>query len=168
MFLMILISTLLLQPAPLYVISPDFPNEGTIPVKFTCDGEDVSPTLIVNGIPAGTQSMALFVEDPEAAVANLTQWMVWNIPPVETIIEEGLSVDKELIVMKDSYRGPCPAMGETKRYTFKVYALDTILSLPAEANRNEVDQAIEGHILATGQLLGEYSRSVVTGKKRKK
>ena len=159
----------LLQPAPLIIISPDFPNEGPIPAKFTCDGEDVNPTLIINGIPEGTKSLALVVEDPDASLTTFTQWLVWNIPPTETIVENSIpGVQGVNTVGKNPYRGPCPTAAGAQRYSFKVYAIDRILTLKPEANRSEFDKAMEGHVLATGELLGEYNRTVAIGKKKKK
>lgn len=160
--------TLLLQPAPLNIISPDFPNGGAIPAKFTCDGEDVNPTLIVNGIPEGTKSLALVVEDPDAPLTTYTQWLVWNIPPTETIAENSIpGIQGINTVGKNPYRGPCPVAG-SQRYSFKVYALKRILTLQPEADRSELEKAMQGHILATGELLGEYDRTVAVGKKKKK
>ena len=159
----------LLQPAQLNVISPDFPNEGNIPSKFTCDGEDINPTLIVNGIPEGTKSLTLVVEDPDAPLTTFTQWLVWNIPPTETIPENSIpGIQGVNTVGKNPYRGPCPvSVSGAQRYTFKVYALNKKLNLKAEASRNEVEKAMEGHILAMGELLGEYNRSLATGEKKK-
>ncbi|MEX2231852.1 MAG: YbhB/YbcL family Raf kinase inhibitor-like protein [Cyclobacteriaceae bacterium] len=150
------------------IISPDFPNGGAIPAKFTCDGEDVNPTLIVNGIPEGTKSLALVVEDPDAPLTTYTQWLVWNIPPTETIAENSIpGIQGINTVGKNPYRGPCPVAG-SQRYSFKVYALKRILTLQPEADRSELEKAMQGHILATGELLGEYDRTVAVGKKKKK
>lgn len=159
----------LLQPAPLIIVSPDFPNEGAIPAKFTCDGEDVNPTLIINGIPEGTKSMALVVEDPDAPLTTFTQWLVWNIPPTETIAENSIpGIQGVNTIGKNPYRGPCPVAAGAQRYSFKIYALNRILTLQPEANRSEFEKAMEGHVLATGELLGEYNRTVAIGKKKKK
>jgi Raf kinase inhibitor-like YbhB/YbcL family protein len=151
----------------LTIISPDFPNEGPIPTKFTCDGEDVNPTLIVSGMPAGTKSLALIVEDPDASLTTFTQWLVWNIPPTETIIENSIPGTQGVnTVGKNPYRGPCPVAGE-QRYAFKVYALDRLLSLKSNADRSQVEKAMEGHILASGQLIGQYDRAIAADKKKK-
>ncbi|HTF27316.1 MAG TPA: YbhB/YbcL family Raf kinase inhibitor-like protein [Flavitalea sp.] len=159
---------LLLQPAPLTIISPDFENEGSIPSRFTCDGEDINTTIIVNGMPEGTKSLALIVEDPDAPLTTFTQWLVWNIPPGERIPENSIpGIQGINTVGKNPYRGPCPVAG-AQRYSFKVYALNTILKLEQDADRSEVEKAMEGHILAMGELLGEYNRSVAVGEKNKK
>ncbi len=166
MYIFIFFYTLIFQPAPLTIISPDFPNEGNIPARFTCDGEDINPTIIINGIPEGTKSLALIVEDPDAPLTTFTQWVVWNIKPTDTILEntvpgmEGINT-----VGKNPYRGPCPPAG-SQRYAFKVYALNTLLNLKSNAKRSHVDEAMKGHILASGQLIGEYNRSIAITKGR--
>lgn len=165
MHIFILFYTLIFQAAPLTIISPDFPNDGNIPVRFTCDGEDINPTIIINGIPEGTKSLTLIVEDPDAPLTTFTQWIVWNIKPTDTILEntvpglEGINT-----VGKNPYRGPCPAAG-SQRYAFKVYALNTMLSLKPDAKRIHVEEAMKGHILAFGQLIGEYNRSIAITEK---
>jgi Raf kinase inhibitor-like YbhB/YbcL family protein len=168
MFIITFILILFLQPAPLTIVSPDFANEGRIPVKFTCDGEDVNPTLIVNGAPEGTRSLALIVEDPDAALTTFTQWIVWNIPPTETIGENTVPGTQGMNTLgKNPYRGPCPVTG-TQRYVFRVYALDRMLNLKSNAGRSALEEAMEGHVLATGELVGEYDRAVVADQKKKK
>lgn len=169
MYLTAFIFTLLLQPAPLYIISPDFANEGTMPRRCTCDGEDVHPTLIVNGIPSETKSLVLLVEDGEDMLEPLTGWLVWNIPPSETILAntlEGLTGAKA--VLKEEYQGPCPESGKSQRYSFKVYALEDMLPLEADADKDAVLAAMEGKILASGELTGIYSRTEVLSRKRKR
>lgn len=167
MFTLLIFTILLPQPSPLYIVSPDFADGGSIPAKFTCDGEGIYPTLIVNGMPQDTESLVLIVEDPDAP--DKTQWMLWNIPPMETITDNNL---RELdAAHKDggsAYRGLCPANDSGQRYTFRVYALDELLNLRSNAGREEIENAIRDHVVASGQLQGEYSRSVVTGRKRKK
>ena len=165
--ILILIALQFLQPSPLYVVSPDFPDGGDIPVRFTCDGDDVYPTLIVNGIPEGTQSLALIVEDPDAPLE--TQWLVWNIKPTETITESSLrEVDGIATAGSHRYRGPCPSDDSGQRYAFKVYALDAVLSIQSSAGRQAIEKEMEDHLLASGQLRGKYSRSVAIGKKRRR
>lgn len=163
MYLFIFLWALVAQPAPLTVISPDFSEGGFIPSRFTCDGEDVNPTLIIHGIPEGTRSLVLVVEDPDAALTTFTQWLVWNIPPTDRIVENTIpGIEGINTVGKNPYRGPCPVAG-SQRYAFKVFALDRVLTLEANAKRYVVEQQMEGHILAAGQLSGEYNRTVATG-----
>lgn len=169
MYLTAFLFTLLLQPAPLYIVSPDFANEGTMPRKCTCDGEDIHPTLIVNGIPPETKSLVLIAEDADETLEPLGGWLVWNIPPSETILAntlEGLTGAKA--VLKEKYQGPCPETGGSQRYSFKVYAMGIMLPLEADAEKEAVLEAMEGNILAKGELTGIYSRTEILSKKRKK
>ena len=142
----------------LRVKSPAFENNKLIPSKYTCDGEEVSPPLTVEGIPEKTKSLALIMEDPDAPAGLFIHWLVWNIPPTDKIQEnsvpgiEGLNTNK-----KNSYHGPCPP-GGTHRYYFKVYALDTLLKLGALSDKEVLENAMQNHILAYGELIGLYRR----------
>ena len=142
----------------LTVKNPAFENNKLIPSKYTCDGEEVSPPLIVEGIPEKTKSLALIMEDPDAPAGLFIHWLVWNIPPTDKIQEnsvpgtEGLNTNQ-----KNSYHGPCPP-GGTHRYYFKVYALDTLLKLGAFSEKEVLENAMQNHILAYGELLGLYRR----------
>jgi Raf kinase inhibitor-like YbhB/YbcL family protein len=142
----------------LTVKSPAFENNKLIPSRYTCDGEEVSPPLIVEGVPEKTRSLALIMEDPDAPAGLFIHWLVWNIPPTDKIQEnsvpgtEGLNTNK-----KNSYHGPCPP-GGTHRYYFKVYALDTHLNLSAFSEKEVLENAIQNHILAHGELVGLYRR----------
>lgn len=132
---------------------------GVIPVKYTCDGADINPPLRIEGIPEGTHSLVLIVDDPDAPGGTWDHWIVWNIPLVETIEEDSVPGTEGLNDFKtQSYGGPCPPSG-THRYFFKVYALDTTLDLPTTSTKTDVEQAMIGHILANGELIGLYSRS---------
>jgi len=140
------------------VKSPAFENNKLIPSKYTCDGEDVSPPLTIEGIPEKTKSLALIMEDPDAPAGLFIHWLVWNIPLTDEIQEnsvpgtEGLNTNK-----KNSYHGPCPP-GGTHRYYFKVYALDTPLNLGALSEKKVLENAMQNHILAQGELIGLYRR----------
>lgn len=161
MVYLILLIAQLLQPAPLYVVSPDFEDGGSIPVHCTCDGANNQPTLIVHGIPEAAKSLTLIVD---GAQSSASEWLVWNIPPEETLDELTLVGGKEAEI-KRTYRGLCPESGVVQSYAFKVYALDTLLELPDNAGRVELEKAMESHILASGELRGNYSRSMVTGRR---
>ena len=143
----------------LSVESPAFENNKLIPAKYTCDGDDVNPPLIIEGIPEEAKTLALIVDDPDAPMGTWDHWIVWNIPPTGKIEEntvpgtEGMNTDR-----KHSYGGPCPPYG-THRYFFKVYALDTKLTLNPDSKKKDVEKAIESHILAKGELVGLYRRS---------
>jgi Raf kinase inhibitor-like YbhB/YbcL family protein len=149
--------------SPLKITSPDFRDGGYIPMRFTCDGEDINPTLLIEGWPPETRSLVLIVEDPDAALTTFTQWLVWNIPPTHRIEENTIpGIEGLNTVGKNPYRGPCPAVGP-QRYAFKVYALDRLLSLNENSKRSDVEKAIEGHIVAAGMLTGVYDRTVAAG-----
>ena len=143
----------------LVVKSPAFENNKLIPSKYTCDGEDVNPPLTIEGLPEKTKSLALIVEDPDAPAGLWVHWVVWNIPPTNTIKEnsipgtEGLNTYK-----KHSYHGPCPP-GGTHRYFFKVLALDTKLSISALAEKEILGNSLQSHIIAQGELMGLYRRA---------
>ncbi|MGM5483538.1 MAG: YbhB/YbcL family Raf kinase inhibitor-like protein [Nanobdellota archaeon] len=144
----------------LNIKSPAF-NEGEeIPIKYTCDGENVNPELIISNIPKNTESILLLVNDPDAPIGDFTHWILMNISPSETIkIEENSSPGKEGIndFGSEGYKGPCPPSG-THRYHFNAYALDKTLERPDNTKRKEIDNVIRGHILAHGILMGKYSR----------
>ncbi|MEM2897215.1 MAG: YbhB/YbcL family Raf kinase inhibitor-like protein, partial [Candidatus Bathyarchaeia archaeon] len=142
----------------LKISSPVFENNEFIPKKYTCDGDDVNPPLKIEGIPEGTQSLVLIVDDLDAPTRTWNHWVVWNIPPIEEIEENSVpGVEGMNDFKKHSYGGPCPPSG-THRYFFKVYALDTKLDLDPNSTKEDVERAIEGHILAKGEIIGLYSR----------
>jgi len=142
----------------LTVTSPGFENNNLIPSKYTCDGDDVNPPLIIEGIPEGTKSLVLIVDDPDAPMGTWDHWIVWNISPTSKIEENSVpGVEGLNDFRKHSYGGPCPPSG-THRYFFKVYALDTKLDLNSNSRKKNVEKAMKGHILAEGVLVGLYSR----------
>ena len=142
----------------LIITSPAFENEGVIPSKYTCDGENVNPRLNIDGLPEGTESLVLIVDDPDAPMGTWDHWTVWNIPPSERIEEDSVPGTEGLNDFgKHSYGGPCPPSG-THRYFFKVYALDTKLNLNGSSRKKDVEKAMKGHILAKGELIGLYKR----------
>lgn len=144
----------------LQISSPAFSAGGMIPAKYTCEGAEVSPPLRVSHIPAGTRSLALTLHDPDAPhPGGVTHWVIWNLPVNGQIPEHftdgitGLNSDQ-----KNTYKGMCPPSG-THRYNFKVYALDSMLQLPANTDQAGLEKAVQGHILAEGLLTGKYSKS---------
>jgi len=142
----------------LRMTSPAFENKGSIPSKYTCDGRDVNPPLKIEDIPKETQSLVLIVDDPDAPAGTFDHWIVWNIPPTERIEENSVPGTEGLNdLRKHSYGGPCPPSG-THRYFFKVYALDTKLSLNPNSRKRDLEKAMTGHILAKGELIGLYRR----------
>lgn len=144
------------------ITNPAFQEEGNIPSKFTCDGSDANPTLRFEGAPAEAKSLALIVDDPDAPSGLFTHWLVWNIDPKTTAIDENSAPPNAIQGKNDfgksGYGGPCPPSG-THRYFFKVFALDRKLELPAGSKRAQLDAQMRGHIIAQGELMGRYSRS---------
>ncbi len=145
----------------LNVTSTAFTEGANIPKKYTCDGASVSPPLKWSGAPAQTLSFALIVDDPDAPVGTFTHWVAFDIPSNQTEISEGAkNVGRagQNSAGRNGYIGPCPPSG-THRYIFNVYALDVpALNLNEGAARDEVSNAIKGHILAEGMLMGRYGR----------
>lgn len=142
--------------------SPVFQNNQPIPPKYTCDGEDINPPLNFADIPANTKSLALIVDDPDAARGDWVHWLVWNIKPDTVEIKENSVPEHATAGTTDFGRsgwgGPCPPSG-SHHYQFKIYALDIELSLPASAKKAELEQAMQGHILDQTVLVGLYQRS---------
>jgi len=138
--------------------SPEFKNNEFIPKKFTCEGEDINPALIIKGVPAGTKSLALIIDDPDASIGTWVHWVVFNIPLTEEIKEN--SVPGKLGMTnsgKKDFHGPCPPSG-THRYFFKIYALDEMLNLDEGIRKGELEKAMKGHVLGEAQLIGLYKR----------
>jgi len=152
--------------ATMKLISPAFSHNESIPTRYTCDGENISPALAWSDAPAGTQSFALIVDDPDAPKKVWVHWIVFNIPvTVEHIIENQGATGEEVAFTQGStdfngaqkWGGPCPPNG-THRYHFTLYALDTMLDLPAGATKEELLSAMHGHILEKTTLIGTYQR----------
>jgi len=143
----------------LTITSPAFKHNQPIPPKYTCDGQDVNPPLNIEGIPANTKSLALIVDDPDAPMGTWDHWIVWNILPTTTTIKENTIPGEEGLndFRKHNYGGPCPPSG-THRYYFKVYALDTKLTLNQNSKKGDLEKEMKAHILAKGELIGLYSR----------
>lgn len=138
-----------------------------IPSKYTCDGQDISPPLQWEGVPEGTQSLALISDDPDAPMGTWVHWVVWNMPADQTGLNENIPKDAVLPngtcqgisdFGRPGYGGPCPP-GGTHRYCFKVYALDTQLDLSEDTRKADLEQAMKGHVLAQGELMGTYRRT---------
>jgi len=152
--------------ATLQLISTAF-NEGElIPSKYTCDGKDISPPLKWSGVPKNTKSLALICDDPDAPSGTWVHWVVYYILSTVSELPEGVPTKETTSdglkqgtndFKKIGYGGPCPPSG-THRYYFKLYALDTELQLSSKVKKSDVEKAMKGHILATGQLMGKYKR----------
>ncbi len=144
----------------LKLTSPAFEHNGKIPDRYTCKGKDVNPPLNIEGAPAETQSFVLIVDDPDAPVGIWDHWIVLNIPLISEIEEDSvpLGASEGLNSFgRTAYGGPCPPSG-THRYFFKLYALDTLLRLDKNTQKEEVEKAMKGHILDRAELIGLYSK----------
>jgi Raf kinase inhibitor-like YbhB/YbcL family protein len=143
----------------LIVKSSAFKPNKPIPRKYSCDGNDVNPPLTIEGTPKEAKTLALIVDDPDAPSGTFDHWIVWNIPASTSKIGENTVPGKEGMnsAKQPSYMGPCPP-GGTHRYFFKVYALDIELDLGINSKKKDVEKAMQGHILAKGDLVGLYSR----------
>lgn len=151
--------------------SSAFQSELTIPKKFTCDGEDLSPALQWKEAPAGTKSFALIMDDPDAPPGTWVHWLIYDLPAGLVSLAEGVAKtengpqgSKQGLVWgvdtfsKVGYYGPCPPPGKPHRYYFKLYALDTLLNLPPKATKPQLEAKIKGHILGQATLMGTYGR----------
>ena len=142
----------------LKLISTVFSHNGHIPLKYTCEGENINPPLEVENIPDNTKTLALTVEDPDAPRGVFTHWVVWNISPNETIPEgNNPGINGTNSFGKTGYGGPCPPSG-VHRYFFRVFALDDELDLSAGSTKEELLNAMKGHIIATAELMGVYQK----------
>lgn len=149
----------------LKLISTVFSHNGHIPPEYTCEGKNINPPLKVQNIPEGTKTLALIVEDPDAPRGVFDHWVVWNISPNEGIGEgSNVGINGTNGFGKTGYGGPCPPSG-VHRYFFRVFALDDELVLLAGAKKEELLDAMKGHILASAELMGVYQKhkQAVTG-----
>lgn len=144
----------------MHIESPAFEAHQTIPKKFTGEGENVSPPLILQDIPKGTKSLVLIVDDPDAPSGVFVHWLAWNIDPNTQQLPEGTKppVQGKNDFGERAYKGPLPPKGPKHRYFFKLYALDTKLTLPEGSNKKQLEDAMEGHILSQSELVGLYQR----------
>lgn len=144
------------------VTSSAFSNGAVIPPRYTCSGEDVSPPISWSGVPDGAQSLALTVIDPDAPGKPFVHWVVFGLPASSSGLTEGEAPRGILQGRNDfgsnGYRGPCPPAGAPHHYHFKVYALDTKLSLQSGASEAAFEDAIKGRVIATGELVGTFKR----------
>lgn len=143
----------------LTITSKAFENNGPIPRKYTCEGRGISPPLEIWNIPLGTQSLAITVHDPDAALdGGYTHWVVWNISPTRKIrrhFRKGEAGPNT--IGEHKYKGLCPSLG-IHHYHFKVYALDTKLDIDRNTYKAGLEEKMRGHILAEGELVGVYMR----------
>jgi Raf kinase inhibitor-like YbhB/YbcL family protein len=143
------------------ISSPAFVHNTMIPRKYTCQGDDVSPPLILESVPPSAKSLVLVVDDPDAPMGTWDHWIIWNIPVIKEIREGTAPMGAIQGVNSwgnNGYGGPCPPRG-VHRYVFKVYALDITLDLDAGSDKHVVEHAMEGHVLAKTELVGLYKKT---------
>lgn len=152
--------------AAIKITSAAFSDNGMMPPKYTCDGENISPPLKWEGVPEKARTLALIADDPDAPNGTWTHWVLFNLSASARELPENILPEKQPASVasqgtndfkKIGYGGPCPP-GGTHRYFFKLYALDAELKLDAGATKDELLKAMEGHILAEGQLVGKYEK----------
>jgi len=148
--------------------SAAFTAGAAIPSQHTCDGADSSPPLAWSGQPAATKTFALIADDPDAPAGTWVHWVLFNLSGVIRALPENLAKDETVLggalqgrndFRRIGYGGPCPPPGKPHHYEFKLYALDAPLSLRGGATKADVERAMEGHILAQGELVGLYKKT---------
>ena len=138
----------------------------SVPIENTCDGDDVSPAIEIQGLNAS--SLAIIVDDPDAPSGIFTHWAIWNIPPTDIIsgsIAKSVTISSPFPARQGTndfgeigYSGPCPPSGKPHRYFFRVFGLDRMLDLPAGASAADLWAAMNGHILQKGEAVASYER----------
>ena len=155
------------KPARMEIKSAAFQNGGDIPRKHTCDGDDTSPRLSWTEAPAGAKMFALIADDPDAPGGTWVHWVIYDLPRTMKELPEALAAGDTLPngakqgvndFRKTGYGGPCPPPGAPHRYFFKLYALDAATNLKPRATKQQVLDAIKGHVVAEGELMGKYGR----------
>lgn len=164
-FLILLVTLPILGENKMEITSSAFAQNGNIPNKYTCDGQNVSPPLAWKNAPPQAKSFALIMDDPDAPSKTWVHWVVWNLPADTFELPEGVGkgnrIGKAFQGITDfgqnGYGGPCPPSG-THRYFTKLYALDLILDLEPNSNKTTLEKAMKDHILAHAELIGTYIR----------
>ena len=149
------------------IISPSFADGQSIPPKYTCDGENLSPRLSWDQVPQGAKTLTLICDDPDAPAGTWVHWVLYDLPAISKELPEAVEAKAELAngtkqgrndFKQIGYGGPCPPKGGPHRYYFKLYALDRQLDLRSGATAKEVQEAMNGHIVGEGKLMGTYKR----------
>lgn len=172
--MIVLLNALAAGALAMNLTSPSFKDHARIPKHFTCDGEDASPPLAWSGLPDGTKSLALVVDDPDAPPGTWVHWVLYDIPPAPPLLAQGLPKGAAAEKLKsgalqgsswgvDSFgrvgwSGPCPPPGKPHRYFFRLYALSAPSGLPPRATKAQLLAAIKDKTLASAELVGLYGR----------
>jgi Raf kinase inhibitor-like YbhB/YbcL family protein len=159
-----IITFLWVKDSMAFELTSVFENGEKIPYLYTCDGKDISPPLSWKDLPVGTKSVVLVMDDPDAPTGTWDHWIVYNIPTTVHTLEENVQTLPQGALLgrnswsRSSYGGPCPPRGEEHRYFFKLYAIDTILPLNSGMTKQEIEEAIRGHVITATELVGKYQR----------
>jgi Raf kinase inhibitor-like YbhB/YbcL family protein len=149
------------------ITSAAFAEGEPIPPKHTCDGRDLSPPLHWSKVPPGTRSLALIVDDPDAPAGTWVHWVLYGLSPELSGLPDGVGKSQYVLngarqglndFKRLGYGGPCPPPGKPHRYFFKLYALDAGMALEPGVTKKELLQAMEGHVIGEGRLMGTYQR----------
>ncbi len=144
---------------PLTISSAAFQNKELIPVRYTCEGTNISPSLDIENIPTEAKCLAVIMDDPDAPKGTWVHWVAWNIPVTPHLKENEVhGIEGLNDFQQHRYGGPCPPSG-THRYFFKIYALDKLLVLPSDTKKEELEMTMANHIIAFGELIGLYKRT---------
>lgn len=144
------------------ILSVMFQENEFIPMQYTCEGENINPPLLFLDVPQEAKSLVLIVDDPDAVSGLFTHWIVFNIPPDTNNIGENSTppgVEATTSYGKPGWGGPCPPNEPVHHYQFKLYALDTILDLDNAATREDIDEAMDGHVIDDAELVGLYQKT---------
>lgn len=148
--------------APMRLASSAFPDGGEIPQLYTCDGEGFNPPLTIEDVPVEAQSLTLIVEDPDSPQEPFTHWLLWNMSADQVALAENAvapaAIQGSNSAEQVGYFPPCPNQGR-HRYVFTLYALDSKLDLPMGANKAQLLQAFDSHLITHAQLVGYYERT---------
>ena len=154
-------NTLNNSPYTMQITSRAFSHLKLIPPLYTCDGQNISPPLTIEEVPEEAKSLVLIVDDPDAPGRTFVHWTLWNISPSTSEIHENAVPQNAIQGRTDfganRWGGPCPP-SKTHRYFFKLYALDAFLDLHTSSSKSDIEQAMNGHIIATAELIGLYTR----------
>lgn len=152
------------------VFSPAFDSDATIPSRYTCDGDNISPEVRWGGEPDGTKSFALVMDDPDAPRKTFAHWIVYNIPPSRDFLRAGVDIGEEFSGDEPApaegandfgdsgYGGPCPPGDSEHQYVLRLFALDTVLNLEGGATRAQLTKEMDGHVLDEANHYGRYRR----------
>jgi Raf kinase inhibitor-like YbhB/YbcL family protein len=141
----------------LKITSTAFASGQEIPVKYTCDGSDINPPIKIDGLPTQTQTLAIIMDDPDAPKGIFIHWLCWDLPTLTNIDENSRpGIHGINSFGEKGYKGPCPPRGQKHRYFIRIFALDNKLELHENATREELEKAIQNHIITKGELQGIY------------